>query len=200
MSKVQYKVEFTGTWTAADHPVGYPGAGTNAADAHFSQLTGATFPSGGEFFTVGGLASPGVKAVAEVGSHALLEKELGAANYLSVASSAGGAFNPWKNEITVEADADHSYLGIITMIAPSPDWFTGASAIELYDAAAGTWKDTITYEARAYDAGTDAGATFTAADAPENPPKPVSVIACDGKAFCDSGAIKPVAAIKITKL
>ena len=86
MSKVQYKVEFTGTWTAADHPVGYPGAGTNAADAHFSQLTGATFPSGGEFFTVGGLASPGVKAVAEVGSHALLEKELGAAKYLSVAS------------------------------------------------------------------------------------------------------------------
>ena len=116
------------------------------------------------------------------------------------ASSAGGAFNPWKNEITVEADADHSYLGLITMIAPSPDWFTGASAIELYDAAAGKWKDTIAYDARAYDAGTDSGATFTAADAPENPPKPVSVIACDGKAFCDSGAIKPVAAIKITKL
>ena len=68
------------------------------------------------------------------------------------------------------------------------------------DKATGKWKDTITYDARAYDAGTDSGATFTAADAPENPPKPISVMACDGKAFCASGAIKPVAAIKITKL
>ena len=66
--------------------------------------------------------------------------------------------------------------------------------------ATGPWKDTITYDARAYDAGTDAGATFLAPDAPESPPKPVSVIACDGKAFCASGAIKPVAAIKITKI
>jgi len=61
-------------------------------------------------------------------------------------------------------------------------------------------KSSVTYDARAYDAGTDAGATFLAPDAPENPPKPVSVIACHGKAFCDSGAIKPVAAIKITKI
>ena len=61
-------------------------------------------------------------------------------------------------------------------------------------------KSSVTYDARAYDAGTDAGATFLAPDAPESPPKPVSVIACDGKAFCDSGAIKPVAAITVTKM
>ena len=99
------------------------------------------------------------------------------------------------------ADEMHDHLSLITMIAPSPDWFTGASMIELCDYETGMWKETIDYDAMAYDAGTDAGMTFITPDVMEDPAKPISMIACgDADAFCDSGAIKPVATITVTKM
>ena len=53
----------------------------------------------------------------------------------------------------------------------------------------------------AYDAGTDAGATFTADDMPEESAKPISMIACgEFDAFCDSGDMMPVATITVTKM
>ena len=99
------------------------------------------------------------------------------------------------------ADEMHDHLGLATMIAPSPDWFTGASMIELCDKETGEWKDEIMYEAMAYDAGTDAGMTFTAEDMMEESAKPISMIACgEFDAFCDSGDMMPVATITVTKM
>ena len=87
------------------------------------------------------------------------------------------------------------------MIAPSPDWFTGASMIELCDYETGEWKEEVTHMAMAYDAGTDAGTTFVTPDAMEDPFQPISMIACgDADAFCDSGDIEPVATITVTKM
>jgi hypothetical protein len=53
----------------------------------------------------------------------------------------------------------------------------------------------------AYDAGTDAGTTFTADDMMEASAKPISMIACgEFDAFCDSGDMMPVATITVTKM
>ena len=87
------------------------------------------------------------------------------------------------------------------MRSPSPDWFTGASMIELCDYETGEWKEEVTHMAMAYDAGTDAGTTFVTPDAMEDPFQPISMIACgDADAFCDSGDIEPVATITVTKI
>ena len=95
----------------------------------------------------------------------------------------------------------HDHLGVATMIAPSPDWFTGASMIELCDYKTGMWKEMVEYDAMAYDAGTDAGMTFTADDMPEDSAKPISMIACgDADAFCETGDMMPVATITVTKM
>ena len=63
------------------------------------------------------------------------------------------------------------------------------------------WKEMVEYDAMAYDAGTDAGMTFTADDMPEESAKPISMIACgEFDAFCDSGDMMPVATITVTKM
>ena len=65
--EAKYKVEFEGMWTLKNHPIGYPGDGVppDTGAAHFSPLTGATFPYGSEFFKAGGMASGGIEAIAE---------------------------------------------------------------------------------------------------------------------------------------
>ena len=92
-------------------------------------------------------------------------------------------------------------MGLITMIAPSPDWFTGASMIELCDYETGMWKDEVTHMAMAYDAGTEMGTGFSGDNEAEAPHKPISMIMCDGMAFCGTGEdIKPVGKITVTKM
>ena len=141
--EAKFKVMFKGTWTEENHPLMYPGDGLTGPNAHFSPLTGATSPYGSEFFKAGGMASKGVKDVAETGNNDELISELEAdpMTYMSVTEAAGGAYNPWEMMIEVTADTMHDHLGLITMIAPSPDWFTGASMIELCDYETGEWKE-----------------------------------------------------------
>ena len=95
----------------------------------------------------------------------------------------------------------HDHLGLITMIAPSPDWFTGASMIELCDYETGEWKEMVEYDAMAYDAGTEMGTGFSPDNEAEEPHMPISMIMCDSMAFCEAGEdIKPVAKITVTKM
>ena len=54
------------------------------------------------------------------------------------------------------------------MLAPSPDWFVGVSALSLL-AEDGAWKEREQVMLRLYDAGTDDGATFTAAERQQQP-------------------------------
>jgi hypothetical protein len=200
-----YKVDFMGTWTAANHELGYPGDGPSGPNAHFSPLLAATFGYGDEFFKVGGAASPGVKVVAETGMPPTLIHELrDDSAYLDVQTAAlAPLYSPEETMLmepgVIKANTDHDYLGLITMIAPSPDWFTGAAMIELCDKDTGMWKEEIMHEAMAYDAGTDAGTTFLADNAPEATKMPISMVMC-GTAFCEAGDTKAVASIKITKM
>ena len=87
------------------------------------------------------------------------------------------------------------------MIAPSPDWFTGASMIELCDYKTGMWKEMVEYDAMAYDAGTEMGTGFSPDNEAEEPHMPISMIMCDSMAFCEAGEdIKPVAKITVTMM
>lgn len=58
----------------------------------------------------------------------------------------------------VIASAERPVLSTMTMIAPSPDWFTGTSSLELSDGK--TWYAEVSVETMPYDAGTDSGPTF----------------------------------------
>ena len=67
--------------------------------------------------------------------------------------------------IEVEVTKDFPYVSLVTMLAPSPDWFTGIMKVSLCNASSGMWMDSWTInDIQPWDAGTDSGATFNATD------------------------------------
>lgn len=64
--------------------------------------------------------------------------------------------------LEVEVDEAHPMVSLVTMIAPSPDWFTGIAHVQLR--VNGAWIAETTLPLLAWDAGTDSGATYEAAD------------------------------------
>jgi hypothetical protein len=74
------------------------------------------------------------------------------------------------------------------MIAPSPDWFVGVSALNML--RDNEWADEIVVELHPYDAGTDSGTTYDARDADTVPPAPISRI--DGPPLRVGGTVPPL--------
>lgn len=52
---------------------------------------------------------------------------------------------------TFTADRFHSFVSVTSMIAPSPDWFTGVRDIDLCNGS--SWRSSVTLALNLYDAG-----------------------------------------------
>ena len=61
---------------------------------------------------------------------------------------------------------------VVSMIAPSPDWFVGVHGLLLVDAD-GEWVDSLTIELLASDSGTDDGPNFTSPNDDSDPAVPI---------------------------
>ena len=190
----QYKVRFDATWTAASHPLDYPG------NAHFSGLVGATHDDAYRIFADGTTATPGIEALAERGAHAPLTDEIGKA---IEGGSAGALFEsgalfsfPGTIEAGFTADMSHPYASVAAMVAPSPDWFTGVANVALMQD--GKWIDQATYTLFAWDAGTDGGTLHAAMDDDTMPRQSVQLNAAPQ--FKDDQGLKPVGTVTFTKI
>ena len=155
--KATYRVTYTGAWTAAATPGGVPDG------AHFSPLIGGVHNAGVVFLEAGGTATPGIESMAERGRTATLTKEIEAAgaNALSVLrkESGSGATESATFE-SVVLTADHPRITLLSMIAPSPDWFVGVFGLSLLGAEGG-WIEALTVNLHPYDAGTEEGEEFS---------------------------------------
>ncbi len=164
-SIASYRVTFTSTWSAATHPQDFP------ASAHFSGLIGATHDDRVTFWQPGAPASPGIQAMAELGSKSPLDAEVAAAIAAGTARDtlSGGPIVPSPGTVTLDFDValTHPRVTLVSMIAPSPDWFVGVSGLPLL--AGDRWVDSLVVELRGWDAGTDDGTTFLAPNAPSTP-------------------------------
>jgi hypothetical protein len=58
---------------------------------------------------------------------------------------------------------EYPLVSLVAMLAPSPDWFVGVSALDLCEG--GRWAAERTVELFAYDAGTDSGSSYESPDA-----------------------------------
>jgi hypothetical protein len=96
---------------------------------------------------------------------------------------------------TVRVDPAHPLVSLVAMIAPSPDWFTGAADINLIEN--GAWAKSRTLKLIAYDAGGDDGRTYTAADKDAKPKKPTSRAMT--RHFVTKGVVVPVATLRLTR-
>jgi len=151
-----YELRFEARWVA---PATIPG------NAHFTRLVGATHNSAGTLFTVGQQASQGIEGVAETGSTGNLISEINASIATGEVDTeilgTDGFISPEEvNTFRFAANASHSRFSILTMIAPSPDWFVGVSDLDLLDAN-GNWRDEIVLDLVSYDAGTEDGVGFS---------------------------------------
>ena len=184
-----YSVTFTGIWTDDATRGGVPDG------AHFSPLIGAVHNAAVTFLEAGGTASPGVEAMAERGRTAALTDEIKAAgaNALSVLrkeSGAGATGSATFESVTLTAD--HPRITLLSMIAPSPDWFVGVSGLSLLDAE-GRWIESLSVDLFPWDAGTEEGTEFSFFNAATTPPEAISLLRGTGK-FLDA----PIAAYSFT--
>lgn len=182
----QYRVTFDATWSAATHPVDFP------PNPHFSGLIGGTHSDGAIFWQEDTLASDGIESMAETGSKTLLmgevQTEITAGNAGEVISGGGIGPSPGSTSTTFTATQDFNLATVVTMIAPSPDWFVGVAGIPLFEN--NQWVDQVTYELQPYDAGTDSGTTYTSPNDNTNPPDPITEIT--GYPFESGGMVAPL--------
>ena len=157
-----YTITFEGLWTADDiTDSSLPGG------AHFTQVIGATHNAATTIWAPGGTASAGVERVAETGIVATLVSEIGANSNADAVVSAGSAFISPTQTVTgtFTANASHPLVSVLSMIAPTPDWFVGVSGVILYDNG---WQNRVV-ELFPYDAGTEDGSGWSLFNPDTNP-------------------------------
>ena len=189
----EYTVIIKSTWTKATHAFEYP------SGAHFSGMIGASHNAKYSIFAVGRRPTPGLERLSEEGKHSPLDTEIRTAidqgNALMLFES--GGLKNWKDSMvaTVRVDPAHPLVSVVNMVAPSPDWFTGASSVNLIEN--GTWVARRTLTLPAYDSGGDDGKTYKAPDRDTNPKKPTTRAAT--RHFVVNGRVKPVATVTFVR-
>jgi hypothetical protein len=167
-----YLLTFESSWSNATHPTNFP------QNPHFSGLVGAVHNQNVEFWREGENASIGIKEVAEWGRKDSLisevEQAIQATQALSVLSGSGLSTSPSSRIISIQVNRNYSYVTVVSMLAPSPDWFVGVSSLNMF--RDGEWIDNISIELFAYDAGTDSGENYTSPNQTTNPPENISKI------------------------
>ena len=167
-----YILTFESTWSNTTHPTDFP------ASAHFSGLIGASHNSNVTFWQEGQLATLGIKDVAEKGVKDQLKAEITTAiqnNFAGVELSGGGiATSPGSVSFLFKIRSEFPLISVVSMIAPSPDWFIGVSNLSLVEN--GQWIDEKVIEIDAFDAGTDSGISYISADFATIPHENISQI------------------------
>jgi hypothetical protein len=194
-----YMLTFVPTWSPASHPLEYPVAQPRAG--HFAPLIGATHGNDYRIFELGVSPTPGLERLSERGKHDPLDAEINAAIKAGTAGTlietADAIRGPVHQPVsaTFVIDDDHPMVSIVTMIAPSPDWFTGVS-VNLQGADG--WVPNMTAIAYAYDSGGDHGTTYLADNADADPKGLVSLAA--NPHFKRDGQPVPVGVFVFTRL
>lgn len=172
---VTYELTFTQEWTAANFATNYP-SGT-----HFSPLVGLTHNSEGGIFKRDEVASPGIVLMAETGAKSTLKNEIsdiqnaGHSNYLI--DESGISNGSQSVTFTFEASQDFPLLSVVSMIAPSPDWFVAINSLSLFND--NTWVESQTIELKVYDAGSDSGLRFSSGNLATDPAEPITLLSSE---------------------
>ena len=181
-----YKVTFKGNWTKENH-------GAIPSNGHFTTLVGLTHSKDTSLFNSGEKATKGLEDVAEMGQVAniqceirksYVDKEKG--TLLTIQIPRGGT--PTK-EFTLRVNKKTSSLSLVSMIAPTADWFISFKGSFLNDD--GTWKDNFTIDAIAYDAGTEDGEKFSLQNDATDPQENISRLNITEPLKINNGVLTP---------
>ncbi len=158
----RYQVVFNATWSQATHPTNWP------SNAHFSGLVGGTHDASVHFWRDAETASEGMRLMAELGQKTTLLNEIAPA----IASGAaqfqlsGGGISPSPGNVSLAFPQpmrrDFPLVTLVSMIAPSPDWFVGVDSLNLIED--GQWVTNKVVTLYGKDTGTDSGVSYASPD------------------------------------
>lgn len=192
-ASARYRVVFDAIWTASTHPRDAP------PNPHFSPLIGATHNGTVAFWRDGALATEGIRRMAELGSTTPLDNEIRAAIAAGTAERlilGIGLSSPKSVSLEFDISRDYPLVTLVTMVAPSPDWFAGVSGLSLF--ANGAWVDERTLPVLPWDAGTDSGVSFVSPDRESVPREPIARITTPPLAV--GGVVAPLGTLTFTRL
>jgi len=191
----KYRLDLDISWSRDTHPHDWPANG-----GHMSGLIGATHHGRYVMFADGNTASSGVKSVAERGRPRILRAELEEAierkRVKDVFQADGIAKVPGRISVKFPVSEPHVRVSFVTMIAPSPDWFTGLAGVKLRDDAG--WRDKAVYVLWAWDAGTDRGASYGSDNDANQPAESIRLVASPH--FLDNTGLKQVGTATFTRI
>ena len=177
-SEATYTVTFQGAWNTTVTAGGVPSGG------HFTTLIGGVHNAEVTFLKEGGMATAGVEIMAELGGTGTLTNEVRAAepNALSVLQGSAGNIGPTGSSTInmVTLTTDHPRVTLLSMVAPSPDWFVGVSGLSLLDAGA-DWLSSQTVNLYPWDAGTEEGTEFSLTNSATSPQEIITSLRGIGK-------------------
>ena len=162
----RYSVVFVPSWNPSTHPLEYPV--THGKKGLLTPIIGATHNGKYRIFKPGTRPTPGLERLSERGKHDPLDSEIraaieaGTAGILIKADAGSEGLNHAPVSLDFEVSSKFSMVSLVGMIAPSPDWFYGASAVQLK--SKGRWVPNKTVTVYAYDSGGDLGTTYMAED------------------------------------
>lgn len=152
-SEARYSIEFTGKWKMPEF--------TATSGAHFTTVLGMVHNKATHLWKENELATKGVENVAEAGNPNPLLADIdsliayGRSISLIVinAPSITGS-----RKANIYCNTNYSYVSFETMIAPTPDWFTGINSFNLYKD--NKWVADTLINLYPFDAGTEEGDVF----------------------------------------
>ncbi len=165
----RYRVTIVQEWDGSTHP------GTLPPNPHTSPAVLAAHGQTGDLFATGTFASAGIEQMAETGGISTLRAELNANPTVSDIDNGRGIdtdTTPNNDSLEVNVSQQNAYLSLVTMLAPSPDWFIGFNDVSVF--GTNGWEQRIVLDLGSYDAGTDSGPNFTSGDIDTQPREPIS--------------------------
>jgi hypothetical protein len=111
-------------------------------------------------------------------------------------SGDGIATSPGSVSVEFKVSKNYPLVSLVTMIAPSPDWFVGVDSLNLYENDEFVDEKVITLYA--YDAGTDSGTTYTSPNEPTDPPETIFKI--EGYPFFYEDELVPLGTFTFSKV
>ena len=184
-----YRMTFEGKFTAS----ALAGGVSVPSGEHFTTLIGAVHNGGVTFWSSGAMASAGVEQVAELGNTGTFKSEINAnTNAVAVIEKSLPSGGTPTAPVDLTVTTAHPLVTLLTMVAPSPDWFVGVSGLSLLDAQ-GDWLALQTVDLFPYDAGTEEGTEFSLSNTATSPQGTITSIKGTGK-FSD----EPIATLTFT--
>jgi len=194
---VEYSCVMFNNWSGANHPIDYSSI---SGSAHWSPPVLLAHSKFADLWSPGDMASPGIESVAETGSTSTLRNEIevlqtkGLAGDIVIGSSQFNAVDPPQTFDSITLSPSFPYFSTISMMAPSPDWFSGFESFSPRGQG-GFWFKSFEIATYPFDAGTEMGDTYGINNDSESPHEPIVPLTKD--TVPDSGILLDPSGTKV---